>query len=142
MNMKVFVYYWILPNLRLTWYVGVFAYCVPLILEPRHEKTGLRGFRPGPTQTGLFSHRSRLEAWNLAISRRGIVLSRNSENKGANQLRSYCEADLRLCFRIGKNPVFSRCGSVVRYRVLRLLLDFSFTYYTAIKLTIRRRSMA
>ena len=24
-----------------------------------------------------------------------------SENKGAYQLRSYCEADLRLCFRIG-----------------------------------------
>ena len=30
-----------------------------------------------------------------------------SENKGADQLRSYCEADLRLCFRTGKNPVFS-----------------------------------
>ena len=30
-----------------------------------------------------------------------------SENKGADQLRSYCEADLRLCFRIGKNPLFS-----------------------------------
>ena len=29
-----------------------------------------------------------------------------SENKGADQLRSYCEADLRLCFRIGKKPVF------------------------------------
>ena len=26
----------------------------------------------------------------------------SSENKGADQLRSYCEADLRLCFRIGK----------------------------------------
>ena len=35
----------------------------------------------------------------------------NSENKGADQLRSYCEADLRLCFRIGKSPVFSICGS-------------------------------
>ena len=23
--------------------------------EPRCEKTGLRGFRPGPTQTGLYS---------------------------------------------------------------------------------------
>ena len=30
-----------------------------------------------------------------------------SENKGADQLRSYCAADLRLCFRICKNPVFS-----------------------------------
>ena len=36
-----------------------------------------------------------------------------SENKGADQLRScsYCEADLRLCFRIGKNPVFLCRGS-------------------------------
>ena len=25
--------------------------------EPRCEKTGLRGFRPGPTQTGLHNHR-------------------------------------------------------------------------------------
>ena len=30
--------------------------------EPRCEKTGLRGFRPGPTQTGLCSHRRWLEA--------------------------------------------------------------------------------
>ena len=30
-----------------------------------------------------------------------------SENKGAEQLRGYREADLRLCFRIFKNPVFS-----------------------------------
>ena len=36
-----------------------------------------------------------------------------SENKGADQLRGYREADLRLCFRIGKNPVFSRCGSII-----------------------------
>ena len=30
--------------------------------EPRSEKTGLRGFRPGPTQTELYSHRRWLEA--------------------------------------------------------------------------------
>ena len=35
----------------------------------------------------------------------------SSENKGADQLRGYREADLRLCFRLGKNPIFSRCGS-------------------------------
>ena len=40
-----------------------------------------------------------------------------SENKGADQLHSYCEADLRLCFRIGKNPVFSRCGSFFQRQV-------------------------
>ena len=30
-----------------------------------------------------------------------------SENKEADQLRSYCAADLCLCFRICKNPIFS-----------------------------------
>ena len=30
-----------------------------------------------------------------------------SENKGADQLHDYREADLRLCFRICKKPVFS-----------------------------------
>ena len=27
-----------------------------ILFEPRCEKTGLRGIRPGPTQTGLYSH--------------------------------------------------------------------------------------
>ena len=35
--------------------------------EPRSEKTGLRGFRPGPTQTGLYSHRTWLEACNFVL---------------------------------------------------------------------------
>ena len=34
----------------------------------------------------------------------------SSENKGADKLRSYCEADLRLCFRLGRLLVFP-CGS-------------------------------
>ena len=35
---------------------------VMLLLEPRHEKTCLRGFRPGKTQTSLLSHRDQLES--------------------------------------------------------------------------------
>ena len=38
-----------------------------LSVEPRSEKTSLRGFRPGPTQTGLYSHRRWLEAWNFVF---------------------------------------------------------------------------
>ena len=34
-----------------------------------------------------------------------------SKNKGADQLRGYREADLRLCFSICRKPVFSRRGS-------------------------------
>ena len=32
-----------------------------LSFEPRCEKPGLEGFRPGPAQTGLYSHRRWLE---------------------------------------------------------------------------------
>ena len=35
---------------------------VVTVYEPRCEKNGLRGFRPGPTQTRLYSHRRCLEA--------------------------------------------------------------------------------
>ena len=37
-------------------------YMYLFIIEPRCEKTGLRGFRPGLTQTGLYNHRRLLEA--------------------------------------------------------------------------------
>ena len=38
-----------------------------------------------------------------------------SENKGADQLCGYREADLRLCFRICKKPVFSQRGSYINF---------------------------
>ena len=59
--------------------------------KPQRKKTGLRGKLYYPC-------------------RREIVLSLYSENKGAD----HCEADLRLCFRIGKNPVFRKI--ITRYR--------------------------
>ena len=43
-----------------------------------------------------------------------------SENKDADQLRGYREADLHLCFRKCKKPVFSRRGSNVNYFLGRL----------------------
>ena len=38
-----------------------------LLIEPRCEKTDLRCFRPGPTQTGLYSHGRWLEALNVGF---------------------------------------------------------------------------
>ena len=38
-----------------------------------------------------------------------------SEDKGADQLRGYHEADLRLCFRICENPVFPERGSYYQH---------------------------
>ena len=60
-------------------------------------------FSTGPTQTELHKHRRWLEAGNF-----GLLYYPFSENKGADQLRSYCEADLRLCFRICRLFIFMR----------------------------------
>ena len=37
---------------------------------PRCEKTGIRGFRPGPTKTGMCSDRRSLEASNLGFRKK------------------------------------------------------------------------
>ena len=73
--------------------------------EPCHEKTNvlvsdLVRHKPGCTATedGLWLEISDLESRSHNIC---------SENKGADRLRSYCQADLRLCFRICKTLVFS-----------------------------------
>ena len=38
-----------------------------LLYEPRCEKSGLRGFRPGPTQTVLYNYRRWQEACNFGF---------------------------------------------------------------------------
>ena len=43
---------------------------IMILNEPRQEKTSLRGFRPGRTQTDMYSHRSRLEAWNFGFKKK------------------------------------------------------------------------
>ena len=41
-----------------------------VLSEPRSEKTGLQGFWPGPTQTGLCSYRRWLEDWNFGFRKK------------------------------------------------------------------------
>ena len=50
-----------------------------------------------------------------------------SENKDADQLRSYREADLRLCFCICKKTVFSRRGSNITLCNLEVPVDGGWT---------------
>ena len=38
-----------------------------ILFEPRSEKTSLRGFRPGPTQIGLYKQTRWLEAGNFVF---------------------------------------------------------------------------
>ena len=62
----------------------------------------------------------------------------SSENKGADQLRGYREADLRLCFRLGKNPVFSRCGSFQVFpRMKKSRTNFSVTDAAALMFRLK-----
>ena len=51
--------------------------------------------------------------WKFWIQKVEELYYSCSENKGADQLHSYCEADLCLCFRICRLLVFSRGGSYV-----------------------------
>ena len=53
----------------------------------------------------------RARSLKFRISVEEELYYQKSENKGADQLRGYCEADLRLCFRLCRLLVFSRGGS-------------------------------
>ena len=57
-----------------------------------------------------------------------------SENKDADELRDYREADLRLCFRICKKPVFSRRGS--NFIAFRLRAVFNYAYSKTMELKL------
>ena len=45
----------------------IIKYLLQRSFEPRRQKTGLPGFRPGPTQIRLCSLIKRLEAWNFVF---------------------------------------------------------------------------
>ena len=65
--------------------------------EPRCEKTGLRGFRQGPTQTGLYSDRRWLEARNFGFRKKRDC--------------TICVPKTKALISICKKPDFSRHGS-------------------------------
>ena len=52
-----------------------------------------------------------------------------SENKGADQLRGYRAADLRLCFHICRTLVFSRRGSKMRSSMAVKMTIFSCIFH-------------
>ena len=55
--------------------------CYCFINEPRCEKTGLRGFQLGPTQTGLYNHRRWLEACNFVSRKKRDCTIREAKTK-------------------------------------------------------------
>ena len=68
--------------------------------------------RPVPAQ-------KRARSLKFRISEEEEIYYPCSENKGADQLRGYREADLRLCFRIGKIR-FSHDAAQISFMTIRV----------------------
>ena len=69
------------PTFHLKYHLKVCRSMLPglqskiLTFEPHHEKTGLWGFQPDSTQTGLYSLRKRLETGNFGFkTKRGCTI--------------------------------------------------------------------
>ena len=93
------------------------------------------------TQTGLYNHRRWLVASNF-----GELYSIYSKNKGADQLRSCCAADLCLCFRLRKKQVFSCLGSVISKSTQRFSthlrpVESSISYFMGISFSLSHFSL-
>ena len=69
--------------------------------EPRCEKIGLRGFRPGSTQTGLYSHRRWLGACNFVVRKLRDGTIRVAETKA---LISFGVTAKLICVFVFANP--------------------------------------
>ena len=61
--------------------------------------------------------------WKFWIQKLEALYYPCSENKGADQLRSYCEADLRLCFRLCRLLIFPCGGSNINVRKVLGMTD-------------------
>ena len=92
---------------------GLFDGANTSLYEPRHEKTGLRGFRPGLTQTDLYSHRSRIEAGNFGFNKKRNCTIHVTKTKALISFAVTAKLICAFVFRICNNPVFSRRGSYV-----------------------------
>ena len=67
-------------------------------------------FRPGPTQNEAVQLMKIARGLKFRIKKVNGLYYLCSENKDADQLRGYREADLRLCFSHIQTLVFSLCG--------------------------------
>ena len=106
-----------------------FMNCIEkFINEPVREKTNNLDFRPGPTQTGLYSHRRWLEAGNFGFRKQMNCTIRVAITKA---LISFAVTDLRLCFRHYRLLVFPCSGSNRNEKVEKL--NDKMTCISAIK---------
>ena len=81
-------------------------------IEPRHEKTCLRDFRPGKTQTGRLSYRDKPESWNSQFNKYRYYTKQRT-TKVLIRLCGCASWSAPSLFAYGKNMVFSWRGSIV-----------------------------
>ena len=65
--------------------------------ESSRENTKNLGFRPGLTQTSLFSNRSRLEAWNFRFNKKRDCTIRVAKTKEQKALISFAVTEKLVC---------------------------------------------
>ena len=88
------------------------SFSPPTVNEPGHEKTYLRGFRPGKTQTGFLSYRDHLESWNFGFSKYRYYTIKSANNKGAEQTARMRRLICAFVVRIWQNG-FSHDGAQI-----------------------------
>ena len=114
--------------LLLVWLLvsGLILHSCDLIDESRHEKTSLRGFRPGKTQTSLLSYSDQLESWNSGFSKYRYYIICVANNKGADQTARMRRLICTFVVRIWLKQVFSWHGSDDTCTSLTLTFSLSF----------------
>ena len=93
----------------------------------------LRGFQPSPIQTRLMAKGLNFRIWEVKKLYM-YMYSLCNENKGADQMRGYRAADLRLCLCIYKKQVFSWRGSIfcrVVWRIWIRIAGIQFCWRSA-----------
>ena len=105
-----------------------------VIYEPRSEMTRSSGFQTRSHTNRAVQSQKMARGLKFQIKKEEGLYYLCSENKGADQLSGLREADLRLCFRICKKPVFSQCGSYIDSPVIKTF--FSLLNYIILNIKL------
>ena len=87
------------------------------VSEPRHEKTCIRDFRPGKTQTCLFSYRDQLESCYFGFRKYRYYTTVEATNKGADQSARMRRLICTYVVRIWLKQLFPWRGSSISLRL-------------------------
>ena len=106
---------------------------VLLPFEPQHEKTSHCGFRPGLTQTILYSHRKWLEAFNSGYTYRWNSTIHAVETKALISCAVTAQLFCAFCFCLGQNSGFLMMWINVFNKYLLL---FPILYFYKVHITL------